>query len=233
MQNEIPLLLATTITISGIHTLSGPDHYLPFVALSKSRNWSYLQTVVWTIICGIGHVGSSLLLGLFGIALGFSIGKLTAFESLRGGFAAWALLSFGAVYTIWGFYQAKKNKAHKHFDVQEDGSMYVFEHKHGGTLSRQERYKVTPWVMFFIFAMGPSEPLIPLLSYPAARGSLSAITALIVVYMCTSVFTMVFMVICSLYGISLFSLAKFERYMHVLSGFVLLLCGIGMVFMGW
>jgi sulfite exporter TauE/SafE len=233
MRSELSLLILTAITISCIHTLSGPDHYLPFVALSRSRGWSKPRTIVWTVVCGIGHVSSSVLLGLIGIAVGFSLSKLSWFEGIRGGFAAWALLIFGLLYTIWGIWQIKLNRSHKHFDIYDDGSIYVFEHQHNEAVAPKNRYPVTPWVMFFIFAMGPSEPMIPLLSYPAAQHSLFGITSLILVYIFFSVSTMVLMVILGLYGISFFKTGKVERYVHALGGLTILICGIGMVFMGW
>jgi sulfite exporter TauE/SafE len=233
MKTELGLLIISAITISCVHTVSGPDHYLPFVALSKSRGWSFLRTILWTIICGVGHVGSSVLLGLAGIAVGWSISKLSWLENIRGGFAAWALLIFGLVYSVWGLYQAQNGRPHKHFDIYDDGSMYVFEHQHGEVATPIKRYPVTPWVMFFIFAMGPSEPMIPLLSYPAARQSIFGITSLIIVYMFFTVITMVVMVILGLYGIAFFKSGKIERYVHALGGFTILICGIGMVFIGW
>jgi sulfite exporter TauE/SafE len=233
MHSELTLLIITAITISCLHTFSGPDHYLPFVALSRSRNWTMSRTVFWTIICGIGHVGSSVLLGLAGIAVGWSLSKLSWLENIRGGFAAWALLLFGLIYTLWGLYQAKLNRPHKHFDINDDGSMYVFEHQHGEAVLPKNRYPVTPWVMFFIFAMGPSEPMIPLLSYPAAKNSLLGISSLIIVYVFSTVLTMVVMVILGFYGIAYFKAGKVERYVHALGGLTILICGIGMVFMGW
>jgi len=233
MHSELLLLLFTAVTISCVHTFSGPDHYLPFVALSRSKGWSRPRTVLWTIVCGIGHVGSSVLLGLIGIAVGFSLSKLSWFEGIRGGFAAWALLLFGLGYTLWGLYQAKLNRPHKHFDMNDDGSMYVFEHRHGQAVVPKDRYPVTPWVMFFIFAMGPSEPMIPLLSYPAAQHAWWGITAMIIVYIIATVATMVLMVTLGLYGISFFKTTKIERYVHAIGGLVILICGCGMVFLGW
>ncbi|EHQ30464.1 hypothetical protein [Mucilaginibacter paludis] len=233
MHSELSLLIFSAITISCLHTFSGPDHYLPFVALSKSRGWSVGRTVLWTMVCGIGHVGSSVILGLVGIAVGWSLSRLSWLENIRGGYAAWALLLFGLGYTIWGFYHAKLNRPHKHFDMNDDGSMYVFEHKNGETVSPKDRYPVTPWVMFFIFAMGPSEPMIPLLSYPAAKNSVFAITALVIAYVIATVLTMVAMVVLSLYGISYFKTSKIERYVHALGGLTILICGCGMVFLGW
>ena len=64
-----------------------------------------------------------------------------------------------------------QNDPHKHFDMYEDGSIYVYEHKHGETVNTKERHKVTPWVMFIIFLLGPCEPMIPLMYFPAAKNS--------------------------------------------------------------
>ena len=66
MQSEIQILILAAITISFLHIISGPDHYLPFIALSKARGWSLTKTIGWTIVCGCGHVWSSVILGLGG-----------------------------------------------------------------------------------------------------------------------------------------------------------------------
>ena len=44
MSTEAVVLLGTASTIGFIHTLIGPDHYLPFIVLSKARNWSTKKT---------------------------------------------------------------------------------------------------------------------------------------------------------------------------------------------
>ena len=36
MNNSLALLSVTAISIGFIHTLLGPDHYLPFIVLSKA-----------------------------------------------------------------------------------------------------------------------------------------------------------------------------------------------------
>ncbi|HEY0610995.1 MAG TPA: hypothetical protein VGD35_15095, partial [Chitinophaga sp.] len=85
MTTEIGALILTAITIAVVHTATGPDHYMPFIALSQSRNWSVPRTILWTVICGIGHVGSSVLLGLLGVFLGWELSKITWLEGIRGG----------------------------------------------------------------------------------------------------------------------------------------------------
>ena len=233
MQNEIEILILTAIAISFLHTITGPDHYLPFIALSKSRGWSFSKTIFWTIVCGCGHVWSSVLLGLGGAALGWSLSKVNWLESVRGGLAGWSLLGFGLLYSIWGLMRARQNKRHKHFDVYNDGSVYVFEHKHGEIVAPKERHAVTPWVMFIIFLLGPCEPMIPLLYFPAAKNSFQAMLLLIIIYTLFTLATMVLMVVLGFYGISFLKTEKLERYMHALGGFTILVCGVGMVYLGW
>lgn len=233
MQSEIQVLLITAISIAFLHTLTGPDHYIPFIVLSRSKGWSLARTLGWTFLCGCGHVGSSVLIGLGGAAIGWSLSKINWLESVRGGIAGWVLLGFGLVYGIWGLIRARQNRVHKHFDIYEDGSMYVYQHKHGQSATAKDRYKVTPWVIFIIFVLGPCEPMIPLLYFPAARHSWTGMFLLIAVYTFFTLATMLVMVLLGYYGISFFKAEKAEKYMHALAGMTIFICGAGMVFMGW
>jgi len=233
MSPELKVLMITAVNISFLHTVAGPDHYIPFVSLSKSRGWSFPKTLLWTIVCGCGHVWSSVLLGLGGAAIGWSLSKIKWLESIRGGLAGWTLLGFGFVYCIWGLIKARQNKRHKHFDVYEDGSVYVFEHKHDEMVPPKERHRVTPWVMFIIFLLGPCEPMIPLLYFPAAKNSLYGMLLLIIVYTVFTLATMVMMVTTGYYGFSFLKISRLERYMHALGGLTIFICGAGMIWMGW
>jgi hypothetical protein len=94
MQTEFQVLMAAAISIACLHTLSGPDHYIPFIALSRSRNWSLPRTIGWTVLCGCAHVWSSVLLGLGGAAAGWSLSRIEWLEGVRGGIAGWMLLGF-------------------------------------------------------------------------------------------------------------------------------------------
>ena len=42
-------LLGTAAVIGLFHTLLGPDHYLPFIAMTKARRWSTARTALVTI----------------------------------------------------------------------------------------------------------------------------------------------------------------------------------------
>ena len=233
MQAEMQILIVAAISVACLHTLAGPDHYIPFIALSRSRGWSFSKTIFWTVFCGCGHVWSSVLLGLGGAAIGWSLSKVKWLEGVRGGIAGWCMLIFGLCYGLWGLYRVRKNKPHKHFDMYEDGSMYVYEHKHGQPVQPADRHKVTPWVMFIVFLLGPCEPMIPLLYFPAAKNSWAGMMVLIIVYTICTLATMVLMVVLGYYGFSFLKTEKLERYMHPLGGLTVFICGLGMVFMGW
>ena len=234
MPTDIQALIITAISIACMHTLTGPDHYLPFIALSKARGWSLGKTIGWTVTCGMGHVLSSVLLGLGGAAIGWSLSKVTWLENVRGGIAGWVMFSFGIGYTLWGIYRLYKNKPHKHFDLENDGSLYVFEHHHNrAAVAPQERHKVTPWVMFIIFVLGPCEPMIPLLYYPAAQNSFTGMLLLVIVYTIVTLITMLSLVLLGYFGIAFATTQKIERYVHVLGGTTILICGAGMLWMGW
>ena len=85
MEESLLLLLISAASIGFFHTLLGPDHYLPFIMLSKSRNWSAVKTIFITVLCGIGHVGGSIILGLLGVFFGWSLYSLVQEEMLLHG----------------------------------------------------------------------------------------------------------------------------------------------------
>ncbi len=233
MQTEFQVLMAAAISIACLHTLSGPDHYVPFIALSKSRNWSLSRTIGWTVLCGCAHVWSSVLLGLGGAAAGWSLSRIEWLEGVRGGIAGWMLLGFGVVYGIWGLWKMRRGYSHKHFDAGDNGELYVYEHNHNQAVRPEERHKVTPWVMFIIFLLGPCEPMIPLLYFPAAKSSWTTMVTMIALYTVCTLAMMLLMVLLGFLGISIFRVSSLEKYMHALGGLTVTICGAGMVFLDW
>jgi len=67
MSPEILMLCGIAATIAFVHTLLGSDHYLPFVAMAKSRGWSVGRAMRMTVLCGSGHIVGSVVLGFVGI----------------------------------------------------------------------------------------------------------------------------------------------------------------------
>lgn len=233
MNTDLATLLLSTVAISFIHTASGPDHYLPFIVFSRSRKWSLGTTAFWTALCGLGHVLSSVLIGLIGVFLGWQLSKIEGFQEIRGGLASWSLLILGLIYLVWGLVKAYQNRPHKHFDAYEGDEVYVYSHRHGEAVLPHNKLRVTPWILLAIFVMGPSEPIVPLLFYSGVTRSVTEILALISVFTITTVGTMLIIVTMGYFGYSLVKSDIVERYSSAIGGAVVTLAGLGMVFWDW
>ncbi len=235
MSAELSALLIAAVSIGFFHTLFGPDHYVPFVMLSWSRKWSLLRTAAITFLCGLGHVLSSIVLGLIGVVLGIAVEKLEFVESTRGTIAAWMLIAFGIAYSVWGIRRAVLNRPHRHVHIHEDVLLHDHEHTHQGKhihVHEREGRNVTPWVLFIIFVFGPCEPLIPLLMYPAAQKSYPGVVMVSFTFAVVTISTMMATVLLMRSGLSFNVLARAERYTHAIAGLTILTCGLMIQFLG-
>jgi len=241
MLADLGTLGVTAASIGFLHTLCGPDHYLPFVAMSRVGGWGRKKTMAVTFVCGIGHVASSVVLGGIGIALGavLRLETLEKFESQRGDFASWLLVAFGLTYFVWGVVRAIRNRPHTHLHGHADGTVHAHVHVHQGehlhphpavvaqdVSPASRRGSLTPWVLFTIFLFGPCEPLIPLVMYPAAQANISAVVAVTALFSLATLTTMCTMVALLCFGTDPFRLPRFERFSHALAGLVVLSCGV-------
>lgn len=233
---ELIVITITAASIGLFHTLLGPDHYLPFIVMARSRKWSLVKTTCITVLCGVGHVLSSIILGIIGIALGISINKLGAIELFRGGIAAWLLIAFGVGYFVWGLFRARRNRPHVHWHAHEDMSSQIHKHTHSKDhlhVHKGESAKsLTPWILFTIFVFGPCEPLIPLLMYPAAKSSIFGLVLVTMVFSVVTILTMLSIVIFLFLGANLLPMGRLERYTHALAGATICICGIAIKFLG-
>lgn len=236
MSSEITLLALAAAAIAFVHTVLGPDHYLPFVAMAKARGWGVKKTLRVTMICGVGHLAGSVALGVLGITLGIQLSSLEWLEGMRANFAAWLLIGFGLAYTVWGIRQAYRNRPHSHWHshggtTHEHVHQHHENHVHVHDKSPATR-SLTPWIVFVIFVLGPCEPLIPLLMYPAARESLAGVLTVTFIFGLVTVLTMTIVVLLALRGLESFKLKRFERYSHALAGSAITVCGLAVVFLG-
>jgi len=235
MSKELIILYTTAASIGFFHTVFGPDHYLPFIVMSKARKWALPKTMFITFLCGIGHIMSSVVLGFIGIAFGVALMKLEAFEAFRGNIAAWALIGFGFAYFIWGVRQAIKNKPHAHTHLHPDGENHehLHAHKHEHAHAHKEiKSNITPWILFTIFVLGPCEPLIPILMYPAAKKSITGLIGVTLTFGVVTIVTMLTMVTLLSLGAKIVPLGRFERYSHALAGATICLSGMAIQFLG-
>lgn len=234
MSGELSILLFTATTIAFVHTVLGPDHYLPFIVMSKSGQWSVKKTSLITLLCGIGHVLGSVALGIVGIAFGVAVTELVGIENLRGEIAAWGLIAFGLGYGAWGLRQGLRNRPHAHPHLHENGTSHSHLHIHQEqhTHVHGSTENMAPWVLFTVFVLGPCEPLIPLLMYPAAQNSPGGFLLVTAAFSLITISTMLTIVLLSVRGLALLPMQSLSRYMHALAGGTIFLSGLAIKFLG-
>jgi sulfite exporter TauE/SafE len=248
MTVDLELLILTAASIGFVHTLLGPDHYLPFVAMGAARKWSLRRTLSITALCGVGHVLGSVLLGALGILLGVAVGQLAWIEGLRSDLAAWLLIGFGLAYMAWGLRQAVRKRPHTHPHLHADGTRHAHfhghlsEHAHVHDLpvvrlddpraGKPALPSLTPWALFVIFVLGPCEPLVPLLMYPAAQHSVLGTVAVVGAFGAATLVTMLTVVWIASRGLRHLPGEALGRWSHAMAGAAVSLCGFSIVFLG-
>jgi len=236
MSGSLLIIAGTAATIGFVHTLIGPDHYLPFIVISRARGWRLPKTLFISFLCGLGHVLSSVVIGLVGVALGVAVFKLESVESTRGSIAAWALIAFGFAYCVWGLRRAWKNKPHVHAHHHADGQEHAHVHGHRSAHSHVHaegaKTNLTPWILFTIFVFGPCEPLIPLVMYPAAKHNMGGVVLVAAVFGLVTILTMLVIIGLASWGVNFIRLGKMERYAHALAGAMIFVSGLSVQFLG-
>ena len=233
MENSIQFLALTAAFLGFFHTVTGPDHYIPFAMIAKTRNWNRSQTMLLVVLCGIGHVGSSIALGFIGIATGIGLQKLELIEGYRGSVAAWLLICFGLIYGVWGLRRAIHRHQHQHHNEDYHHTHHsASDHHHLPSAEKLKKGSITPWILFVIFVFGPCEPLIPILIYPAAAHSIQGAMYISAIFGLTTILTMMAMVLATLKGFDFVPMHKVHRYTHAIAGFTIFVCGISIEFLG-
>ncbi len=218
-ESSLIILIWTAVTIGFIHTVIGPDHYIPFIVIGKARGWSPTKTVLITVACGIGHVLSSVLIGVLGIAAGAALGSLTALEKTRGDIASDLLIAFGLMYGIWGLWRARRGHGHKHLPG-------------GGHLEEVGAKSATFWALFIIFVLGPCEPLIPLVMFPAVEHNWHGVLMVTLAFGLVTITTMTSVVFLATKGLMALRTNLLEKYIHALAGGIIAVSGISIRIFG-
>lgn len=233
MDNSIALLSVTAVSLGFIHTILGPDHYLPFIVLSEAKKWSLRKTMLITFFCGIGHVLSSVILGLIGIGVGISVSKLVSVESFRGNIAAWLFIAFGLVYMVISVRNLYKKKRHTHSHFHIDKGVHTHDHDHHlehTHIHESNAVNTTPWILFLIFVFGPCEPLIPIVIYPAAENNISGAVIVSLLFSAVTISTMMLIVLAFKMGLSRINLKPIEKYSNLIAGAMIFFSGIAIQF---
>ena len=216
MINETIIIAGSAASIGFVHTLLGPDHYLPLVAMAKTNGWSAPKTASYVAVCGVSHLLGTILIGVLVFFLGFAFLNLETLQSIRGDFAGWLLILFGAIYFAWG-------------------ANWAIRHNRTSSQSKNSNFaRCTPFALFLFFILGPCEPLIPLMSLGSESPQVSSSILVVSAFCGATILTMLACVMFFYYGVSRFSFfLRFEKYMHAVTGLIVFLCGCAIQFLGY
>jgi len=253
--------MSLALTVAVLHSLS-PDHWLPFVMLGRSRNWVFQRTLGFAGLAGTAHVGTSIIIGLIGVALGAIFAER---------FAAIIEYITGALFIIFGFslaYLSWRSRGHHHHGIPfvarlfgesveeaekwmhthrtENG--HVFQHSHEYELETEHTHEHShdpennqldakmnnTRAGYGLVAIIGFTPCVALLPivFAATAFGISSVVAIITIFLAATVATIMLVTALALKGLQLVRLEFFERYGEVITGLVIALMGILVVSLG-
>lgn len=210
----LPAIWLTAFLTAVLHTIMGPDHYLPFIAIGKSRGYGLRKTLLWTFVCGVGHIASALLLALVFIYFSHWLSKenFAWIEENRGNVAAYALIGLGAAYLLWALRHRLKHRHNAdHHLPAPDG-----------------KKNISVWVLFIIFVLGPCEALLPILMASSVLGGYAVISGT-VIFSVATIATMMLAVTLGILGVNALRLNRLEAYAHEIAGGTIMACGLAII----
>ncbi len=232
------VLLSSAVSLGILHTAIGIDHSLPFVVLAKARGWTLTKTLGVTALCGLLHVLSSVIIAGVGLSLGVAVGRIELIESVRGSTAAWLLVTLGTIYTAVALW---KRNAHRTLPHVRGA------HGHGSSERWRELSEKADRVsmpaqrlmpaLFVIFALGPCEALLPLLTASGLALTLWQSSVVAMVFSLATVGTMLSAVTIGILGAEFLSKKfHFQRalgpHAHTLAGLSLIASGLAIQVLG-
>ena len=233
--NPVLILFGTTGALAVVHTLMGIDHSVPFVAMARSEGWTLSHTLRVTLFCGLGHLVSSVLVGGLCVALGLTLDSMLWLDTIRGNMAAMMLIGFGLAFSIFAwrkrFLSSPKSRSAREKDqINEQNSFGIYG---GDQFKRvQGRRRVTPWMLFLIFVLGPCEPLIPLMMLSPLEYSWLVLVTVVAIFGLLTIVTMVLSVVLLYQGVDLFKNMRSFRHGDVIAGFAVAGCGVVVLVLG-
>jgi ABC-type nickel/cobalt efflux system permease component RcnA len=234
----VPLAVAA-VSIAALHALA-PDHWLPFAALARARDWSAGRTVALTLLCGSGHVGFTVLLGAVGLWIGRDLVLISGarMESVAGVL----LIVFGSGYALWSL----RRTAGSHLHGGHHGWTHVHDgtHPHGHARSHHpapsfavgeahihDPSRLAVGSLFVVFSLDVCAALLPLILASAPLGFAPAATV-VALYAVTTLGTMTTLALAARSGAALLPLPRMQRHQDVLAGAMIAGVGLAAVLLG-
>lgn len=241
------ILIATAALVAVTHTLI-PDHWLPYVAMSRGKGWSTGKTMRVTAIGAAIHLVTTaiigLLLGFVGIA---AINVISDKADFIGGIL---LLAFGLYFTWKGWKAYKFGGGHSHaghshphphgheeehaHNCEGHSHSHEEEHAHnseGHSHSHGEKVEKSDFALGAILGARPCAEAIPIFLAASSIGLTSSIFA-VAAWVIATLVSMLGIVWLSLKGLEASKLKVLDKFGELGAGLVIVLVGVIMMLIG-
>jgi hypothetical protein len=215
------LLFLSSCTTAVLHALI-PDHWLPFVLMSRAQRWGARRAAALTGLAGLLHVLVSIAVGGAAILLGSTSARSLAErtgESLDflGGLL---LVIFGLLYGTWT--HLREARVHGGTTASRQEGPRV--HTHGHLLERWFHGALSGAALVVIIGISPCALMVPILFTAAAQGAAAVLATGVGFAICT-IGTMVGVTLFALRGMQRFDLPFLTRYGDLMSGVLIAVIG--------
>jgi nickel/cobalt transporter (NicO) family protein len=198
-----------SLILSTIHALI-PNHWLPLIAVGKTERWTHSQTLWATVITGVAHTLSTIIIGVVVGLIGYKLA--TEYAVISETIAPAILIGLGLIYIFRDF---RSNHHHTH-----DMKPVVTEQ--GQKRSRRVAILTSISIAMFL------TPCIEIEAYYFQAGTIGWIGIFIVsaVYLVTTVVIMLLLVYLGMKGVKTLKSHLLEHHEKGLTGIVLVTLGI-------
>lgn len=251
MTDAVFLSIAATGFVVALAHAAIPTHWLPFVLAGRGQRWSKAKTLAVVALCGLGHVLFTTVLGVLVVWLGIETRKWTGevFPWIAGG----ALILFGLYYLV----RQARGGGHGHSHGHEHGHGHGHGQGHGdqghddhGHDDHPHPHAATAAVaarpvaraprsdravilgLFTLLTFSPCEGFLPVYLSGIAYGWMG-FAVLSAVLAAATITGMVIFTWLTLAGLERLHLDFLERYESGILGAVILLLGVGIIFLGF
>lgn len=238
------VLIFTVLAVGVLHTLV-PDHWAPIAVLARQAGWSRARTARAAALAGVGHVTSTLLLGV----IVWSIGAVFAARYAHDVdvVAGLALVAFGAWIAIAGWREGRNVECgppgHEHFSHahphrHDDGTEHAHWHEHhvqdwhdaGVAVPHEHAHGASSrTALLLVIGSSPMVEGLPAF-FAASHYGAGLLIAMAIVFAAATVVTYVAVSVAAIAGLERMSFGRIERYGEALSGVVVMLAGIYALF---
>lgn len=208
----ISVIALTAAAVGALHSVA-PDHWVPFAALARARRWSSAHTARITILCGLGHVTVSAILGIVALVTGLQAVHAIGIRLEQ--HATLLLMTFGTVYMVWGLWRSFR---------RDPLAVLHHQHHHHVRGHNDHDHGLTEWSLFTLFSIDPCVAVIPMI-VAASAGGWAAVGSVVVVYEAATIAAMIVLVGIAVAGVRTVRFRFLDRFGDALAGGLILTTG--------